>query len=233
MTALETALLTGGFTLGGVALTFIGSLFANRQTIRAGVATTTRALDAAHDDKIWDKRTATYEEISAYLLFIQAKRRLEARRRFMTFDKEYEEATERLVGDYTPASWWELQARLAVYGSPEVLARFEASHNADTEVAQLVFRLLDIKKQQDDTRRHGTLPVPDLAEIKATRADLDRAHRQADETDQGLVKLMRAELNLRPSNRDTDSAGAIASHRRWQLRHRRSLPRDSNSEPPG
>ena len=121
--------LTGGVGIIGAVIVAIAAnrnaRKTNSQTIEAGTASMVRTLDAG-DDKLWDKRTATCEEIMAYLLFLQAKRRLELRRRFIRYDKEHEEASERLVGDYKPASWWEMQARLAAYGSPEALTGFEA-----------------------------------------------------------------------------------------------------------
>jgi hypothetical protein len=143
----------------------------NERTIDSGTEQLKRTLDAARDDKLWDKRTQTYEEVTAYLLFIQAKRRLEARRRNVRFDDAIEEANNRLLGEYKPASWWELQGRLAIYGSDEVIAAFEASHNADNEVAAALFQ----------------------------GQDPDEARKRADAIDQALAKLARAELNRKPS----------------------------------
>jgi hypothetical protein len=150
----------------------------NERTIDSGTEQLKRTLDAARDDKLWDKRTQTYEEVTAYLLFIQAKRRLEARRRDVRFDDAIEEANNRLLGEYKPASWWELQGRLAIYGSDEVIAAFEGSHNADNEVAAALFRATNLRQQGQD---------------------LDEARKRADAIDQALAKLARAELNRKPS----------------------------------
>jgi hypothetical protein len=185
-----------------------------------------RTLDAARDDKLWDKQTATYEEIIAYLLFLQAKRRLELRRRFIRYNTEYEEASERLLGDYKPASWWEMQARLAAYGSPEALAGFEASHAADTKLVELLSTQEGLRRQGEDASgSQAPERAPDIKEIQAVRGAVDEAHKRADETDQALVKVLRDELNRKPSQGDalTARAGGGATHRTWR-RWRRQGP---------
>src|SRR5258708_7239488 len=219
MTALESVLLTGFFTLAAVGLTFVGTLRANRETIRAERHTLGLTLGAARDDKIWDKQTAAYEEIIAYLLFIQAKRRLDVRRRHARYNEEYEQAAQRLLGDYKPASWWELQARLAAYGSSEAIAGFEASHKADTDVAVTLIRLADLEQQSKDARQSGAPhQAPPIEDVHTARKDLDETHGRADETDQGLVKLMRSELNSKPMQGDTVAVPVVGnSHRRrWR-----------------
>jgi hypothetical protein len=182
-----------------------------------------RTLDAARDDKLWEKQTATYEEIIAYLLFLQAKRRLELRRRFIRYNTEYEEASERLLGDNKPASWWEMQARLA---APEALAGFEASHAADTKLVELLSTQEGLRRQGEDASgSQAPEQAPDIKEIQAVRGAVDEAHKRADETDQALVKVLRDELNRKPSQGDalTARAGGGATDRKWR-RWRRQGP---------
>lgn len=191
-------------SLGGTVLVavsgFRNTTKTNGKTIDAGADQLVRTLDAARDDKLWDKRTMTYEEITAYLLYIQAKRRLEARRRKYRMDAEFEAANDRLLGEYKPASWWALQGRLAIYGSDEAIAAFEASHNADNEVAGALFRLTSLNQDATDASSSGlAAQTPDMTEIRAVREELEEARKRADAADQALAKLARAELNRKPS----------------------------------
>lgn len=197
----EAAWIAAGVAAFGIAGTVVVAVVAakitkrtNSETLEAAADNLKRTLDAARDDRLWEKKTLAYEEIIAYLLYIQAKRRLLLRRGFITYNKEYEEASDRRVGDYKPASWWELQARLAAYGSLESHAAFEASVKADNEVGALHFRLDDLAQQSKDARSSGA-SQPDINEIQATRNQLEVAHKQAGEADQAVIKLMRNELN--------------------------------------
>src|SRR5258708_23882464 len=63
--------------------------------------------------------------------------------------------------------------------------------------------------------------APDIKEIQAVRGAVDEAHKRADETDQALVKVLRDELNRKPSQGDALTARARggATHpasRRWR-----------------
>jgi hypothetical protein len=171
---------------------------ANQRTIDAGTADTVRVLDAARADKLWDQRRSAYHELTAYLLYVQAKRRLDMRNYRLADDGE--EALQRLLGNYKPPNWWELQARIAHYGSDDVIGQFEASHDADDRVAMLTFRLADLNQQAADASASGNrAAAPDIRDIQAAREDLQGGRLTAEQIDQSLIKLMRAELNRKPS----------------------------------
>jgi hypothetical protein len=152
----------------------------NTKTIEAATANTIRALDAARDDKRWDQQRSAYHELSAYLLYVQANRRFDMRD--YRLSEEGEEILKRLLGSYKPASWWELQARIAHYGSDDVIAQFEASHDADDQMAALTWRVADLNQRAEG------------GELLAARKDLATARLRADAIDQALIKRMRAEL---------------------------------------
>ena len=102
----------------------------------------------------------------------------------------------RLLGEYKPANWWELQARIAHYGSDDVVSRFEASHNADDKIAMSMIKLGGLNQQFDDAKATGNLSLaPDIRVIQAARKAVQDARYSADEIDQGLIRQMRAELN--------------------------------------
>jgi hypothetical protein len=154
----------------------------NGQTIQAATDNTIRALDAARDDKLWEQQRAAYHELSAYLLFIQAKRRHDTR--LYRLDDLGEEALQRLLGSYKPPSWWELQARIAHYGSEEVITQVEASHDADNQVAVCVIRLADLNQQAKDATAVGNpAGSPDIRDVQAARKELKDARARADEID--------------------------------------------------
>src|SRR5438876_12442428 len=75
------AIISGCFAVGSVGLTayvavkgFRSTRDATDRTIKAGSQDTIRALNAARDDRLWEKRAAAYEETIAYLLYRQQKR---------------------------------------------------------------------------------------------------------------------------------------------------------------
>jgi hypothetical protein len=143
--AVEAAWIAAGVGALGIAGTVIVATVTakitkqtNSDTLEAATDNIVRTLDAERDAKLWDKRARAYEEIIAYLLYIQAKRRLFMRRQWISYNKEYEEASDRRVGNGRPADWWDLQARLAAYGSQEAIDAFEASVAADTELASII-----------------------------------------------------------------------------------------------
>lgn len=142
--------------------------------------TTRKTLKAARDDKRWEQQRAAYHELTAYLLYVQTKRRIDMRA--YRLSDEGEAAVKRLLGSYKPANWWELQARIAHYGSDEVIAQFEASHNADDQLAALTWRLADLNQRAEGT------------ELLTARDDLAAARLRAEKIDQALIKRMRAEL---------------------------------------
>ncbi len=129
------------------------------------------------------------------MLFIQAKRRLNASMRDYRLTSEGEAALLRLLGEYKPANWWELQARIAHYGSDEVMAEFKESHDADDQVAVRLVQLAALNRRATEAAESGNrAAAPDMKEINAGRKELSDAQRRADEIDQALIKRMRAEL---------------------------------------
>jgi hypothetical protein len=51
-----TALIAGGFAVGGAVIGFCGSAWNMRASLRA-------SREAAHDQRLWDRRSAIYEEV--------------------------------------------------------------------------------------------------------------------------------------------------------------------------
>jgi hypothetical protein len=186
----------GGTVAVGIA-GFRNTQTATKITVEAGTANTVSALAAARSDKLWEQQRSAYHELSAYLLYIQAKRRIDMRT--YRLSDQGEEALQRLLGSYKPANWWELQARIAHYGSDQVAA--------------LTFRLADLSQQSADASSSGNLAArPDIGEAQDTRERLTAARLRAEEIDQGLIKRMRAELNGTTSELDLQAGQKAASN---------------------
>ena len=115
----EAALIAGGTTaIVGVA-GFLTTL-----------AITRRTLDAARDDRLWDKRAAAYEGALAEVMNRQAKlsRALVLAQDSSTPPGMLAEYAEYLATEDTPA--W--SGRLAAYASPKVVEALEAALSADS-----------------------------------------------------------------------------------------------------
>lgn len=89
-------------------VSFITNRATTRQTVEAGMADTIRALDAARDDRLWDKQTIACEETVTYLLYLQVKRRHDIRSYRLDDDGEQQQM-EWLNESYKPGPWFELQ----------------------------------------------------------------------------------------------------------------------------
>lgn len=121
------AALIAALSAGGVAVVgFITNL-----------RTTTRTLDAARDQRLWEKQAEVYEEILAFCAYRQASRQ----RHISVGDSPDTRAgLQKLLGSYEPPSWFQMQARVIAFGSAEVEQAFRNARNADEAcaLAQLV-----------------------------------------------------------------------------------------------
>ena len=69
--SIEPAVIAAAAATAVAVVSFITNRATTRQTVEAGTANTIRALDAARDDRLWDKQTVTYEETVTYLLYLR------------------------------------------------------------------------------------------------------------------------------------------------------------------
>ena len=126
MDSQTSAALIAALSAGGVAVVgFITNL-----------RTTTRTLDAAHDQRLWEKQAEVYEEILAFCAYRQT-----SRQRIISLGEspDTQAGLQRVLGSYEPPSWFQMQARVIAFGSAEVERAFRNARDADEActVAQL------------------------------------------------------------------------------------------------
>jgi hypothetical protein len=175
---------------GGAAtvVAIVGYLFnwsSTRKTIEAGTANTVRALDAARDDRVWDKRAAAYEETLAGMLYRQAKQ--QDRMRLLRYGPDYEKGLQDFYASYDPPSWFVTQARLLAYASQEVKDAFDAAFTAEVEVRT---RYEEWKEKTEHAE--GLAALSALESVKSAMED-------ASAKDDALVAAIRAGLHGKPS----------------------------------
>lgn len=122
MDSQTSAALIAALSAGGVAIVgFITNL-----------RTTTRTLDAARDQRLWEKQAEVYEEILAFCAYRQA-----SRQRIISLgdSPDTQAGLQRLLGSYEPPSWFQMQARVIAFGSVEVEQAFRNARVADEACA--------------------------------------------------------------------------------------------------
>lgn len=196
------AIISGCFAIGSVGLTayvavrgFRSTREATDKAVEASSQNTIRALNAARDDRLWEKRATVYEETVAFMLHRQHQRDSPVLHNRTAREKS--NAT-RLGGDYRPAAWRTMQGRLVAYASDVIVAAYKESEDTDNRAffswigwrnAYGVMLKVnpDIEDYDDDPRQ-----------LKA-KNKLRDAERKAHEKDQVVIDLIRSELHSRPN----------------------------------
>jgi hypothetical protein len=210
-------------SLGGTVLVAIAGFRNTRkatiQTVEAGAANTVLALDAARDDRLWDKRA------DAYVDAIKELRRGQLTREDRTRILRYDEATEKRIADWlatyrTPHDWPEIEARLYAFASQPVLDALKASSAANAEVAALLARGDSTAADAREAKAAGMPPNvigSHGTDWHAVRQALGIAETRDDE----LIEAIRGELQDKPSRAlipAHDRRPAVAKTRRWSTR---------------
>jgi hypothetical protein len=177
----EAAWIAGGVGLiglgGTVAVAIAGfrnTRTSTEQTIEAGTANTKRALDAAREERFWEKQAAAYEASLAAVRY-RAATRADQLRMFRMDEHTEKKALESLEA-HEPPGWFEIIGRLLAYASDDVLTAYQAAEDADREVINryLTWRALG---EQGEA--------------------IHEALKAAQEADEVLTKLIRSELRNR------------------------------------
>lgn len=204
------AWITGGVGALGIVGTVVTSVVGSRNTrkateqaIEASAANTMATLAAAREDRLWEKRSAVYEETLAALLYRGDKRFWGVAG---AWDKGAAEELRNAYDEYRSTTWFERRGRLYAYASEAVRAASEAALQADVKASTLSYAAEDFRKAPD--------LLPNAGEIlKKITEDLNSAHQEVRDADDVLIKVIRDELRSRPEAAVPPPANLPAVHR--------------------
>lgn len=171
-------------------VSFITNRASTRQTIEAGTANTVRALDAARDDRLWEKQTALYEEIITLMLYLSLRHR-DQMRTLRRSPAEEKRLMKSVFGDYKQPRVFELRGRIHTYASDAVVSAYDAAKSAEDWLGESMRQWKALEGQPNSEARKQA--------IKALDDKFGAAAEKAVDTSETLTKLIRSELGVRPS----------------------------------
>ena len=186
-------ILSGGWTALVAVTSARNARRTNQATLDAAAKNTARALDAAREDRIWDKRADAYVE-ALYLTRNRQERRGDMTRT-IRLDQASEESRQQWLANFKLPDEVGMEMRLLAYASEPVLAaaRATGAANAEAENAYLYWKALIEEAQRS---------APD-APIRAQAGGAQKAMQTAVDAsikaDEGLLDAIRADLHSRPS----------------------------------
>ncbi len=198
--SIEPAVIAAAAAAAVAIVSFITNRATTRQTIEAGTANTVRALDAARDDRLWEKQTALYEEIITLMLYLSLRHHNELR--FGRPDAATEKKLMKAVfGDYKMPRVFELQGRIHTYASDVVVAAFDAAKSAEDSLGVCNRRSAALEEQALEASAAGDTAAFEahVQALEVAAAEGGFASMKAEETSETLIKLIRSELGIKPS----------------------------------
>jgi hypothetical protein len=188
----EGALVGGGVA---VAVAFIGYLTA--------VWTTRMGLNAARDDRRWDKKASAYLDVFAYLSDRRAKR--QAYLRTGTLSREDEEHLSKYFASYNAPRWFDVSAALLAFADLKVLEALLAANKAHSE-ARRAYE--EWKQDHELQQRHDQIEGMPGREAEATfvmkaLATFWVRMSEAEACEDKLMEVMRDDLNKPPINNES------------------------------
>lgn len=129
--------------------------------------------------------------------YLQVKRRYD----ISTHRVRQKQQPEWLDLNYKPPPWFELQGRICAYASDAVVAAYELAHTSDNEVSNLWIKWRTLADEAQRTAKAGDIATAraGIDALKTAAEAIQVALKDAEEKDQALIKLIRSELRLRPS----------------------------------
>jgi hypothetical protein len=191
----EAALIAGGTTAIVGVVGFRTTLAVTRQT-----------LDAARDDRLWDKRASAYEAALTELAN-RAVRREHAIRLAENPNTAPETLAEYFATQETPA-WSEAEGRLLAYSSKKVSRALEAVRSADDAASEGFEPLRKAVTTAEELRGNdGSLPAQEVYVERTIPAfnKMTSMMRDCRKADTALIDLIRSEL-LPTAERKSPSA---------------------------
>jgi hypothetical protein len=189
------AIVSGGWTALVAVMTSRNARQTNQATLNAAAENTARALDAARDDRLWDKRAEAYVD-ALYVIRHRQERRKDAIRamRFQV-DQETENHREEWLASINPPDEVGMEMRLLAYATEPVLDAARATGEASVNVEN-AYQAWALLRDQRQSGGPGALSGGNLSEAnQAVQAALAKS----DAADEALLSAIRADLLLRPS----------------------------------
>ena len=150
--------------------------------------TTTRTLEAARDQRLWDKQAEIYAEVLAFVAH-----RKDARDRSLKigqYTPAQHSTIQRILDSYEPPSWYELQGRVLAFASDDVFTAFEKARNKDESASQALLLAVEAGKLARADGAHG-----DPAFVYDRAEKVVKLCHEAEQAENLLVNLVHAQLH--------------------------------------
>jgi hypothetical protein len=162
------------------------------KTVRAGTADTKRALEAARDGRLWDKKTAAYE------LALSELTRMQISRINGQFSLKGPDAE--MMGEYfaqrESEGWIRAQGMLLAYAPQEVHDALEESVGCYTRAARIQGQLTALRPHPDN--EDGAAKAQRMGQVGVFFDQFVDVVCEADKKDQALANTIRAQLGGAP-----------------------------------
>lgn len=186
-------IVSGGWTALVAITTNRNTRRTNQATLKAAAENTAHALDAAREERIWDKRAEAYVD-ALYVVRHRQERRSDAART-IRFDQATEDSRQEWLASWKLPDEVGMEMRLLAYASEQVLAAARAAGAANDKAENAY---LDWKSLTDAARQSPPdSPVHD--QVIAARKAIQPAVDEATRADEALLDAIRADLHSRPS----------------------------------
>lgn len=110
----------------GVGGTLVGTVIGGVAGFWAAVRNTSKTIEHARENRIWDRRAEVYVEALAAIHYRQVSRETQIH----AMDDQFRQRGEAILATYKPPDWSGLEARLQAFASEPVITATQASSTA-------------------------------------------------------------------------------------------------------
>jgi hypothetical protein len=206
---------------GTVIVGVVGFWSTNRagdKAAQAAAGNTIRTLDAARDDRIWDRRASAYEQGIAALLYRREGRRKEWAQlhepstlsvgRLYSYNVSLPDQP--FFDRYPARGWIEAEGTLLAYATPRVIKALDAAREANDAARALIDSCQKLRPTIDiplELTREDSAVAPEdsmqdaeaEAKFQAALQALEPVVENAEQKDNDLINAIRNDLDARPS----------------------------------
>jgi hypothetical protein len=189
-TVITAAIGVGGTVIVGV-VGFWSTKTASDKAAQVATDNTARALDAARDERIWDRRARAYEQSVAALLYRRQQRRQELAElvalpaaglrplgRTYALWQEQVSLPDHPFFDRYPSGWFEVEGTLLAYATPKVITALDAARQADDAARIALGRCRKLSGKGTRLTIFSRTPTPHRRKLGSPTQTLRRNWRQ-------------------------------------------------------